>query len=70
MGNYNELYKQAEEYEKQQEYAKAINCLNKIPESFSEYKKVAAKKEQLQLILKFNNTDIYGNTNLFMDPWE
>ena len=29
----------------------------------------AAQIEQLQTILKFNNTDIYANPNTTFDPW-
>ncbi len=52
-----------------QEYAKALNDLTKVIKSDPENKNIASKIEMIKEILKFQALDIYGSTNLNIDPW-
>lgn len=52
-----------------QKYGEAINYLKKIAEEDNKNKTAMAIKEQVQKILDYQNRDIFGSTNLDMDPW-
>ena len=55
---------------KKQNIPEAINLLQKILNIDPKNKKAKNGKLYLEEIVRFNNTDIFANTNLFMDPWE
>jgi tetratricopeptide (TPR) repeat protein len=52
-----------------QEYAKALNDFSKVLKSDSKCKNIASKIEMIKEILKFQASDIYGSTNMNLDPW-
>jgi tetratricopeptide (TPR) repeat protein len=64
------LFLEAECYNYEQSYGKAINLYNEILTLDPEDELAQAKKEQIQTILKFVNIDIYANPNLNHDPWD
>ena len=49
--------------------AQAINTLIKILDIAPENSEAKTRKEYLETIQKFRNTDIYASTNLGHDPW-
>lgn len=53
----------------EEKYGEAINYLQKIIEADSDNKEAASLMEQLKKILEYQNRDIFGSTNLNMDPW-
>jgi len=53
----------------EQEIGEAINYLQKILETEPENEKALALLEQFKSILSYRNRDIFGATNLDMDPW-
>jgi Tfp pilus assembly protein PilF len=53
----------------EQKYGEAINYLQKILETGYKNEKALALMEQLKKIMEYQNRDIFGSTNLNMDPW-
>jgi len=53
----------------EQKYGEAINYLQKIIETDNKNERVLALMEQLKKIMEYQNRDIFGSTNLNMDPW-
>jgi Tfp pilus assembly protein PilF len=53
----------------EQKYGEAINYLQKILETGYNNEKALALMEQLKKIMEYQNRDIFGSTNLNMDPW-
>lgn len=53
----------------EQKFGEALNYLQKIIETDNKNKKALGLMEQLKKILKYQNIDIFGSTNLDMDPW-
>jgi len=53
----------------EQKFGEAINYLQKIIEADNKNEKALAYLEQLKKILEYQNRDIFGSTNLNMDPW-
>ncbi len=53
----------------EQKFGEAINYLQKIIEKDDKNKKALAYMEQIKKILEYQNRDIFGSTNLNMDPW-
>ncbi|MBN2482146.1 MAG: hypothetical protein JXB19_10420 [Bacteroidales bacterium] len=53
----------------EQRFGEAINYLQKIIDADKKNKKAIALKEQIQKILEYLNRDLFGSTNLDMDPW-
>jgi len=49
-------------------YGKALNALSEL-EKAEQLPEVKILRIQLESILRYQNLDIYANTNLFMDPW-
>jgi len=54
---------------REEKYGEAINYLQKIIEEDNANKEAASLMEQLKKILEYENRDIFGSTNLNMDPW-
>ncbi|GET28623.1 hypothetical protein [Prolixibacter sp. SD074] len=52
----------------EQRFGEALNALNEL-EKDEECTEVKILRIQLENILRYQNLDIYANTNLFMDPW-
>lgn len=52
-----------------EKYGEAVNYLQKIISEDSDNKEAAIMMEQLMKILEYRNRDIFGSTNLDMDPW-
>lgn len=66
-----ELYfLKAELYEKLEKYGEAINIYKQILEKNPDNEKAINKKEYIETILKFINSDIYASPNTWMDPWD
>lgn len=59
----------ADAYFQKNELAKAINDYEKVLQCEPENREAKARKEMIQTILKYNNTDIYASPNTNMDPW-
>ena len=53
----------------EEKYGEAINYLQRIIESDNANKEALTLMEQLKKILEYQNRDIFGSTNLDMDPW-
>ncbi len=53
----------------EQKFGEAINFLQKIVDADPTNKKAIALLEQVKKILEYQNRDIFGSTNLDMDPW-
>ena len=53
----------------EQKFGEAINYLQKIIEKDDKNKKALAYMKQIKKILEYQNRDIFGSTNLNMDPW-
>jgi len=53
----------------EQKYGEAINYLQKIIEADNKNERALALMEQLKKIMEYQNRDIFGSTNLNMDPW-
>ncbi len=68
-GNRKWLQMRADIYYLLQEYAKALNDFSKVIKSDPECKNIASKIEMIKEILKFQALDIYGSTNMNIDPW-
>lgn len=52
-----------------QRYGDALNALNDWEKNHRSFPEGKILRLQLENILKYQNLDIYANTNLFMDPW-
>jgi tetratricopeptide (TPR) repeat protein len=63
------LHIRAQLFEKQQEWAKAINDYLKILSLDQNDKKAQTQSEMLKTILRYNNIDIYSSPNTHYDPW-
>lgn len=63
------LHIRAQLFEKQQEWAKAINDYLKILSLDPSDKKAKTQSAMLKTILRYNNTDIYSSPNTHYDPW-
>jgi len=63
------LFARAELYTKQQKFSFAINDYKSILSLDKTNKKAAIQIEQLQTILKYQNTDIFESPNTNFDPW-
>lgn len=63
------LHLRAELSIKLQKFGQAINDYNSILSVDKDDRTATAQIEQLQTILKYNNTDIYANPNTNFDPW-
>ena len=63
------LQTRAELYTKQQKFGLAINDYKTILSHDNSNKKAAIQIEQLQTILKYQNTDIFESPNTNFDPW-
>lgn len=53
----------------EQMYGEAINFLQKILETDKKNERAMALLEQIKRIMEYQNRDIFGSTNLNMDPW-
>jgi len=53
----------------EQKFGEAINYLQKILEKDKSNKQALVLLEYLNKILEYQNSDIFGSTNLNMDPW-
>jgi hypothetical protein len=53
----------------EERYGDALNALNDWEEHHQSFPEGKILRIQLENILKYQNLDIYANTNLFMDPW-
>jgi len=65
----NDLILTVNRFTREEKYGEAINYLQKIIEADSANKEAASLMEQLKKILEYENRDIFGSTNLNMDPW-
>jgi thioredoxin-like negative regulator of GroEL len=63
------LHTRAQLYEKQQEWANAINDYLKILSLDQNDNKAKTQSAMLKTILRYNNTDIYSSPNTHYDPW-
>jgi hypothetical protein len=54
---------------REEKYGEAVNYLQKIISEERANKEAASLMEQLMKILEYRNRDIFGLTNLDMDPW-
>ncbi len=53
----------------EEKFGEAINYLQKIVEKDDRNERAIAYMEQIKKILEYQNRDIFGSTNLDMDPW-
>lgn len=53
----------------EQKYGEAINYLQKIIQKDKNNKEALALMEQISKIVEYQNRDLFGATNLDMDPW-
>jgi hypothetical protein len=65
----NDLILTVNQFIREEKYGEAVNYLQKIIEADSANKEAASLIEQLKKILEYENRDIFGSTNLNMDPW-
>lgn len=71
MANEIEKYfMEAREKIQAQNLSGAINSLLKVIAIDPNNKKAKTQISYLEEIIRFNNTDVFSSTNLFMDPWE
>lgn len=54
---------------REEKYGEAINFLQKILETDNKNERAMALLEQIKRIMEYQNRDIFGSTNLNMDPW-
>ena len=52
-----------------QKFGEAINYLQQIIENYNKNEKASKLLEQIIKIVEYHNRDIFGSTNLDMDPW-
>ena len=67
--NENDYYAAISKFIGEQKFGEAINYLQKILEADNKNEKALALMEQVKKILEYQNRDIFGSTNLNMDPW-
>jgi ubiquinone/menaquinone biosynthesis C-methylase UbiE len=65
----NDLILTVNHFISEEKYGEAINYLQKIIETDGDNKEAATLMGQLKKILEYQNRDIFGSTNLNMDPW-
>jgi len=65
----NNIIQTVNRFIREEKYGEAINYLQKIIEEDNANKEAASLMEQLKKILEYENRDIFGSTNLNMDPW-
>jgi len=53
----------------EQKFGEAINYLQKILETDPKNERALTLLEQIKKIVEYQNRDIFGSTNLNMDPW-
>ncbi len=53
----------------EQNFSEAINVLQKVLQNDTENVQAKVLLDQVQKINQFHIRDIYGSTNLDMDPW-
>lgn len=53
----------------EQKFGEAINYLQALLEKDNKNEKALALMEQIKKIVEYKNRDIFGSTNLNMDPW-
>jgi hypothetical protein len=53
----------------EQKLGEALNYLQKIIETDNKNEKALILMEQVKKIVEYQNRDIFGSTNLDMDPW-
>jgi len=53
----------------EQKFGEAINYLQKILETDPKNERALTLLEHLKKIMEYQNRDIFGSTNLDMDPW-
>jgi len=53
----------------EQKFGEAINFLQKLLETDNKNERAKALIEQIRLIMEYHNRDVFGSTNLNMDPW-
>lgn len=63
------IHLRAQLFEKQQEWANAINDYLKILSYDKNDKRAKTQSEMLKTILRYNNIDIYSSPNTNYDPW-
>lgn len=63
------LQARAELYKKQQKFGLAINDYRSILSTDKDNKPAQIQIEQLLIILKYQNTDIFESPNTNFDPW-
>lgn len=64
-----EKYERISQLIGEQRYGEALNELNDWEENHHQFPEGKILRSQLEEILRYQNLDIYANTNLFMDPW-
>ncbi len=65
----NDFILKVNQFIREEKYGEAVNYLQKIIEADSTNKEAVSLMEQLKKILEYRNRDIFGSTNLDMDPW-
>ncbi|MBN2812993.1 MAG: hypothetical protein JXQ80_02890 [Bacteroidales bacterium] len=53
----------------EQKFGEAINCLQNVVNLDNKNQEAIALLEQIQKIVEYQNRDLFGSTNLDMDPW-
>jgi len=53
----------------EQKFGEVINYLQKILETDPKNERALTLLEQIKKIVEYQNRDIFGSTNLNMDPW-
>lgn len=67
--NYKKIMEKVREMINHDNYGEAINYLEKIRDENENIEEVKSLIEQLRKIVEYRNRDIFGSTNLDMDPW-
>jgi hypothetical protein len=65
----NDLILTINQFIREEKYGEAVNYLQKIIDSDGGNEQAITLMEQLKKILEYQNRDIFGSTNLDMDPW-
>ena len=65
----NDLILTVNRFIREEKYGEAINYLQKIIDSDRRNEQAMVLMVQLKKILEYQNRDIFGSTNLNMDPW-
>lgn len=73
MMDYSEINKIIEEHvgklKARGSYGEAINYLTRMKEEYPDNDEIDKLLDQLRKITEYLNRDIFGDTNLDMDPW-